>query len=118
MKNKTMKLHKGLKVQDWFKRPLEEQMANIGADVERALEAFSKGDKEKGISAFYRALELLQYTKMDPKNKNSLKELCRLYELLGEYFLGDNKYNLTEDWIRKYFRFFYLWWASERNNKI
>ncbi len=114
MKNKTMKLHKGLKIKEWWKKSLVEQMANIGADVERALDAFAQKDKEKGISALYRALELLQYTKMDPKNKNSLKELCRLYELLGEYFLGDNKYGLTEEWIRKYFHFFYLAWASKR----
>ncbi len=109
-----MKMHKDLKPEEWFKRSLTEQMANVGADIERALDAFARKDKEKGMAAFYRALELLQYTKMDPKNKNCLKELCRLYELLGEYFVGDNKYKLTENWIRKYFRYFYLAWAGER----
>lgn len=111
-----MRMHQGLKPEDWFKRSLVEQMANIGADVERALDAFAKNDKEKAMAAFYRALELLQYTKMDRKNKKRIKELCRLYELLGEYFAGENKYNLSEDWIRKYFRFFYLAWVREKEN--
>lgn len=92
-----MRLHKGLKPKEWFKKTMVEQMANVGAEIERALDAWGGNEEDRGLAAFYRALELLQYTKIDPKNKNRLKELCRLYEILGEYFLGNNQYRLTEE---------------------
>lgn len=34
-----MRLHKGLKPKEWFKKTMVEQMANVGAEIERALDA-------------------------------------------------------------------------------
>ena len=109
-----MRLHKNFSEEDWSKRSLEEQMSNIGSEIERALDFEKKKDKKMKLASLYRGFELLYYTIEDDKNKDSLKELCRLYEMLGEYFIGDNLFGLTEMWIRKYFRFFMLAYVKRK----
>ncbi len=111
-------LHKNFSRDDWFRRPVEEQMSNVGSEIERALDFARKKDEKMKLASLYRGLELLYYTIEDDKNKSSLKELCRLYEMLGEYFVGKNLFNLTEEWLRRYFRFFMLAYAKERERKI
>ncbi len=109
-----MTLHKGFSKRDWFRRSLEEQMSNVGSEIERALDFARKKDEKMKLASLYRGLELLHYTIEDGKNKNSLKELCRLNEMLGEYFVGKNPFNLTERWLREYFRFFMLAYAKRK----
>ncbi len=108
-----MKLHQDLNPKKWFEKSSIKQLANTGSEIERTLDFKKQNDKERSLQAFYRGLELLAYTIDDPKNKKRLKELCRLYEALGEYFLGDNLYELTESWIRRYFQYFFLAYAAE-----
>lgn len=97
--------HKNLKNR-WRQFSLMEQMANIGAEVGRAINWRKKGKEEIWKNAFYRALELIDFTVEDPKNKNSLKEILRVRELLVDYFAGDNIYHSTDkDW-EKYFYYF------------
>jgi hypothetical protein len=57
-------------------------------------------------AAFYRGLELLDATIVDKKNKRSLKELCRLREVVADYFYFDNIYNSTADSLNNYFYLF------------
>lgn len=87
----------------WNKLSLEEQMANIGAEVGRAINWKKKGNEEYSKKAFYRALELVALTKKDPKHLSHLKEITRLYEVLGDYFVGDNQYGSTEENWNSYF---------------
>lgn len=88
----------------WFKMSLIEQMANIGCDVERAIQWKKNGDLEESRRAFERALELLDFTKADPKNKGvRLKEICRVREGLVDYFFGDNEYASTDECWQQYF---------------
>lgn len=97
--------HKNLKNR-WCQFSLVEQMANIGAEVGRAINWRKKGKEEIWKNAFYRALELIDFTVDDPKNKNSLKEILRVRELLVDYFAGENIYHSTDkDW-EKYFYYF------------
>lgn len=97
--------HKNLKSR-WSQFSLVEQMANIGAEVGRAINWRKKGKEELWKNAFYRALELIDFSICDPKNKNSLKEILRVRELLVDYFFGDNIYHSTDkDW-EKYFYYF------------
>ncbi len=112
-----MKLHQGLDSKKWFEKSIVEQLANVGSEIERALDFKKQNDEERSLQALYRGFELLAYTIDDPKNKNRLKELCRLYEAVGEYFLGDNLFELTESWIRKYFQYFFLAYAAERERQ-
>ncbi len=97
----------------WSKFSLVEQMANIGAEVGRAINWRKKGEREVWKNAFYRALELIDFTVADPKNKNSLKEILRVRELLVDYFAGDNIYHSTDkDWERY---FYYFNYAASKN---
>jgi hypothetical protein len=89
----------------WFKFSLAEQMANIGAEVGRTISWRNK-DKKNSRMAFERALELLDLTIEDPKNKRRLKELLRVREMLSDYFYFDNIYGSSDEKWNNYFYLF------------
>ena len=97
-----MFFHKDLTKEKWFSLDFFMQMANIGAEIGRAIN-WSKKDKNLSQSAFYRGLELLDLTIEDKKNKNKLKELCRLREIIADYFCFDNIYKSTDAGLNNYF---------------
>lgn len=86
----------------WHEYSIFEQMANIGSEVERAIQ-WKGRNTEYSTLAFLRSMELLSYTIEDKKNRMRLKELTRLSELLGDYFLGDNLYHSSDSLWTKYF---------------
>ena len=101
-------IHKELAAGRWFKLSLLEQMANIGSDVERTISWKNKGDLEYSRQAFERALELIDLTVADSKNKARLKEILRAREALVDHFMCDNEYNSTdESWQSYFFAFNY-----------
>lgn len=106
--------HRSLAAGRWYTLSLLEQLANIGSEVERALDWLSKNNGAYSRMAFLRALELLDLTVADPRHRNRLKEITRLREVLLDYFVGDNRYRSTEASWRKYFRTFALAAALER----
>lgn len=87
----------------WRKLSLVQQMANIGSEVERAISWQQKGDQDYSKQAFFRALELVDLTIADPKNKARLKEICRIREALVDYFWGDNQYASSNHLWHNYF---------------
>ena len=66
--------HKELSQGKWQKMSLIEQMANIGSEVERAINWKNKNDKEYSRMAFERALELIDLTISDGKNRWRLRK--------------------------------------------
>ena len=98
-----MILHKELAAGKWFELSLIEQLANVGSDVIRTIKWKNKGEKEYSQQAFERALELIDLTVADPKNKNRLKEVLRVREALVDHFVYDNIYNSTDEIWQKYF---------------
>src|SRR3989338_8479993 len=90
----------------WHKLNICEQMANIGAEVGRVFKWREKKNSDLSTNSFYRALELLDFSIDDPKNKNSLKEILRVRELLVDYVLGENIYKSTDLLWNKYFLYF------------
>jgi hypothetical protein len=97
-------IHKELAAGRWFKLSLMEQLANVGMDVERTIYWRNAGNAEYSRKAFERALELMDLTKADPKNKNHrLRELCRMRELLVDYFAYDNIYGSSDKLWQDYF---------------
>jgi len=94
--------HQNLSNGRWFKLSLFEQLANIGSEVERAI-LWKEKNREYSQQAFYRSLELLSLTIDDQKNRGRLKELTRLYEVLVDYFAGDNQYQSSDKLWRNYF---------------
>ncbi|MFH0876655.1 MAG: hypothetical protein V1863_00340 [Candidatus Omnitrophota bacterium] len=95
--------HQELAKGRWFEFSLVEQLANVGSEVERTINWRNKGNHQYSRLAFERALELLSLTIDDPKNKARLKEPTRLYELLVDYFAGDNLYASSDKLWRNYF---------------
>ena len=97
----------------WHTLSIFEQMANIGAEVGRAISWQNKKNKKMSKNAFYRALELVDFTVNDSKNTKSLKEILRMRELMVDYFVGCNEYNSTDEQWEKYF---YPFNFAARNN--
>lgn len=87
----------------WESFSIFEQMANIGAEVGRAISWKEKNNYGMGINAFYRSLELVDLTIDDKKNITRLREIIRLREMLVDYFAGDNIYHSSDEKWNKYF---------------
>lgn len=87
----------------WFEFTLMEQLANVGADVDRAISWRNKGDKAYSEHAVERALELLDFTIADPKNKRRLKELLYVRSFVADYFFGINEFGFTDEFWHNYF---------------
>lgn len=97
--------HKELAKGKWNKLSLAEQLANVGSEVFRTI-SWREKKKEYSTMAFERALELLDLSIRDPKNKNALNELCRVREVLVDSFMGDNIYKSTDELWKNYFNGF------------
>jgi len=98
-----MTQHASLSSGRWNTFPLSFQLANVGSDVGRALKA-KEGQNESRLSAALdRMLELMDLTIADPKNRARLSELCRLREVLCDYFFGENTTQSTAKQIDQYF---------------
>lgn len=108
-------IHNTLTPERWARFTIYEQLANVGCDVDRAIRWRNKGEPEYSRQAFERALELLDLTIRDPKNKGpKLKELLRVREVWVDYFLYDNQYHFTDEFWHNYFYYFSYIAAYER----
>lgn len=87
----------------WNTFTIFEQMANIGAEVGRMNTWRKKENKQMSTNAFYRALELIDFTIADSKNITSLREILYMRELLVDYYLGENMYHSSDIGWDKYF---------------
>jgi len=103
--------HKNLSDGQWQALSFAEQMAHVGSEVERAIKWKNKGKAERSQLAFFRALELMDFTMADKNNTQRLSELCRTREVLVDYFFADNQYKSTDLLWQKYFRAF-TWMAN------
>jgi hypothetical protein len=95
--------HPGLAAGRWQQLSFLEQMANIGSEVERALNWKAKNNVDYCQKASERALELVDLTLDSAPGPTRLKELSRVREALADYFFGDNQYLSSEKSWRKYF---------------
>jgi hypothetical protein len=98
--------HKELASGRWEKLSLCEQMANIGSEVERALNWRAKNNPAYSRNAFERALELIDLTLNSVSGFARLKEIARLREAMVDFFAGVNQFNSTDAMWRKYFLHF------------
>ena len=98
--------HKGLAAGRWQEFSICEQMANIGSEVERALNWQAKNNPDYSQKAFERALELLDLTLQVTRNFPRLKEVARVREAIVDFFAGENQYGSTAASWRKYFHAF------------
>ncbi len=82
---------------------LLEQMANIGSEVERALNWKAKNNAERSQKAYERALDLLDITLDCPYSGARFKEVARVREVVVDFFHGGNSFGSSEDSLRRYF---------------
>ncbi len=101
-----MNYHKNLAKGKWQEQSFLKQMANIGSEVFRFLNWKEKNRKYSDL-AFERALELIDFTISDLKNANRLKELCRMREMLVDYFFDNNYKSTKKSWENYFYAFTY-----------
>ncbi|HUW22187.1 MAG TPA: hypothetical protein VMW41_06005 [Candidatus Bathyarchaeia archaeon] len=107
--------HQSLSSGRWKTLSFIEQMANIGSEVERTISWKKKGNNLYSQKAFFRTLELLDLTIEDAKNKDRLRELTRLREVLVDYFFGENQFSSSDKLWHNYFYAFN--YAASLNSK-
>ena len=105
--------HKNLAEGRWNQLSFIEQMANIGSEVERALNWQAKHNVKYCRQAFERSLELIDLTLDNLKGFARLKEVARLRGAIADYFSGSNQFKFTDESLRKYFFNFAL--AARKN---
>lgn len=102
-------------LQTWKNLSFPEQMANIGSEVERAMNWKEKGNSKFSQKAFFRALELFDLTLQSVANTHNpettsnlpkLTEISRSKEVFSDFFWGENQYHTTKKSWQKYFKQF------------
>jgi hypothetical protein len=107
--------HRELAAGRWFTLTFFDQMANVGSEVERAISWRERGDAALSTRALERALELMELTIADTRNRKRLKELTRVREALLDYFYADNQYGSSDKLWRGYF---YAFAYAARNRTL
>jgi len=95
--------HADLAAGRWHTMSLMEQLGNAGSEVSRALRARDKGHPDRERSALNRFLDLIDMTIADPRLKGRRKEICRVREIVCDYFVGENIYGSTPESLDRYF---------------
>jgi hypothetical protein len=95
--------HKNLADGHWNELSFFEQMANVGSEVERTISWKKKENAEYSQLALERALELLDFSRSDKKNKKRLREISRVREAIVDHFFGENEYASSDESWQKYF---------------
>ena len=96
-------IHKDLASGRWFTFSFIEQFANVGSDVERVVQWKKRGNSEYSNQAAERALELLDLTISDPKNRARLKEIVRVRDMFADHYMGINEFSFTDEYWQNYF---------------
>lgn len=105
--------HKNLAAGRWQQLSFIEQMANIGSEVERAINWKAKGNIPYFQQSFDRTLELLDLTLSELQSYPRLKEVARVRESLVDFLIGENQYASSDTLWKKYF--LYFTYAARRN---
>lgn len=98
-------MHRDLAGGRWWTLSLAEQLGNVGSEISRASNWMSR-NPDRARLAFYRALELMDFTLADPRLRESparLREIARAREVVVDFFAGDNEYHSTAASLQKYF---------------
>jgi hypothetical protein len=97
--------HRELAAGRWWQLSLAEQLGHVGSEISRAVRWTSRNpDVARG--ALDRALELLDLTLADPRQRQSrarLREIARAREVVADFFAGPNQYGSTGPSLQKYF---------------
>ena len=88
---------------EWRQQSIYYQLGNIGSEIGRAFK-WKGRDATKSQGAADRALELLDWSLANNRNRAYFKELARIREVFADSFFADNIYNQTlGSWDRYFF---------------
>ncbi len=87
----------------WNQMCISEQMLNIGGEIQRAID---RKDKEVSKTYLLKAIDWLELTKKDPKNKNRIGELNVVEEELLDFF-GENQFHNDAKSLMSYWNSFF-----------
>jgi hypothetical protein len=104
--------HRDLAAGRWGQLSLPEQLGNVGSEVGRMLRWRDRDDRLM-LSAFDRALELLDLTLADSRWRGRLREVARVRELLCDAVGGGADYATMLEDLDRYFLAFAV--AARRN---
>ena len=92
-----------LTIKKWYEMPVSMQISNIGSEVNRAIR-WKNNDNQQRMKMFCeKAIEFLELSISDPKNKHRINEFEFCIEELKDYFFGDNIYETTDEMLNKYY---------------
>ncbi|MCD8371122.1 MAG: hypothetical protein LUC94_12530 [Clostridiales bacterium] len=87
----------------WWNMSIGEQIGNAGSEVARAIRRKNKNDMLGPQEFCIHAIEMLGFTRLDPKNKNRRNELFYAQAEILDYILGDNLYKNDDQSIMKWY---------------
>ncbi len=87
----------------WFQMPVGVQLANVGGEVGRAIRWKNRGERQKELSFYEKAMVFLNLTMSDPKNSKRLGELKECELELKDFFFEGNTYKNTDESLMKYY---------------
>jgi hypothetical protein len=93
----------------WNKFSLPQKLGNIGSEVTRARLCEEKKDQSGRNAALKRVLEMLDATLSGNIGLSAKKELTRMREVIGCWFVGANDFEYSPRLVEEYFtQFAYL----------
>lgn len=87
----------------WWNLSIGDQIANAGGELARAIRRKNNNDSRGTQEYCIHAIELLSYTKLDPKNANRYGELSNAQEEIMDYLFGENLYKNDDESIMKFY---------------
>ena len=97
-----------LKAEKWSKLLLAQQMGNIGSEVQRAFGWQERGDEDQKEKSINRFLDLIDLSLIDKRWQKRCWEICRMREVLCDYFLAGNSFGNSFQNLINYFNNFAL----------
>jgi hypothetical protein len=100
-----MEHHKGLTLEKWSRLSCQSQIMNIGAELSRAQNWQNLNKRDRTTECIARAIKLLDLTVQDKRWEDKLKELLRIREALGYFYISDCApiiYQTYLDWLTQF----------------
>jgi|GEM_PF-1413546 hypothetical protein len=87
----TPRFHPGLSVEKWRSYPYSKQLLNIASELMRTRKWLRENDANLRIRSLERAFDLIDLTVSANQGKKPLRELLRLREVLGAFYIGESQ---------------------------
>src|SRR5687767_4696902 len=112
----TAKQHGQLATGGWARLSLMEQLANVGSEVERAIDAHDRGKQQRWEVALVRALELFDLTAADRRwHGPALREILRAREEFCRLFFDTEVPVGSATSLKRYFLHFAVAARNQRS---